>query len=60
MYHEIVNDTLGAVPVALTFCPLCNAAIAFDRRVAGRALSFGTTGRLRKSDMVMYDRETES
>jgi hypothetical protein len=60
MFHEIVNDNLDAVPVALTFCPLCNAAIAFDRRVAGRSLSFGTTGRLRKSDMVMYDRETES
>ncbi|MFZ5558477.1 MAG: DUF3179 domain-containing protein [Pseudomonadota bacterium] len=59
-YHEIVNDTVGGTPVAVTFCPLCNAAIAFDRRVKGRTLDFGTTGRLRKSDLVMYDRQTES
>jgi hypothetical protein len=60
MFHEIVNDTLAGVAVSVTFCPLCNAAIVFDRRVAGRTLSFGTTGQLRKSDMVMYDRQTES
>lgn len=60
MYHEIVNDTVDGIPVAVTFCPLCNAAIVFDRRVDGRTLSFGTTGRLRKSDLVMYDRQTES
>ena len=59
-WHEIVNDTVGAVPVTVTFCPLCNAAIAFDRRLDGRVLDFGTTGRLRKSDLVMYDRQTES
>jgi len=59
-WHEIVNDTLGGVPVSVTFCPLCNAAIAFDRRLDGRVLDFGTTGRLRKSDLVMYDRQTES
>lgn len=59
-YHEIVNDTVGGVPVAVTFCPLCNASIVFDRRVGGRVLDFGTTGRLRKSDLVMYDRQTES
>jgi hypothetical protein len=60
MYHEIVNDTVNGVPVAVTFCPLCNASIVFERRVAGRALDFGTTGRLRFSDLVMYDRQTES
>ena len=60
MWHEIVNDTVGGVPVAVTFCPLCNSGITFDRRVAGRTLSFGVTGKLRNSDMVMYDRETES
>jgi hypothetical protein len=48
------------VPVAVTFCPLCNSALAFDRRVAGAVLSFGVSGNLRNSDMVMYDRETES
>lgn len=60
MWHEIVNDTVGGIPVAVTYCPLCNSAIVFDRRVAGRVLDFGTTGNLRKSDMVMYDRQTES
>jgi Protein of unknown function (DUF3179) len=60
VWHEIVNDRVGGVPVAVTFCPLCNTAIVFDRRVGGRTLSFGTTGNLRNSDLVMYDRETES
>ncbi|MBI2509948.1 MAG: DUF3179 domain-containing protein [Betaproteobacteria bacterium] len=60
MFHEIVNDTVGGIPVAVTFCPLCNAAIVFDRRVSGTVLDFGTTGKLRKSDLVMYDRQTES
>ncbi|WP_404379432.1 DUF3179 domain-containing protein [Caenispirillum salinarum] len=59
-WHEIVNDTVGGVPVAVTYCPLCNAAIVFDRRVNGRTLEFGTTGKLRHSDLVMYDRETET
>lgn len=58
MYHEIVNDELAGVPVAVTFCPLCNASMVFDRRVDGRVLDFGTTGRLRRSDLVMYDRQT--
>lgn len=60
MYHEIVNDTVGGTPVAVTFCPLCNASIVFERRVGERVLDFGTTGRLRLSDLVMYDRQTES
>jgi hypothetical protein len=59
-WHEIVNDTLGGIPIAVTFCPLCNSAIVFDRRIDGRVLTFGTTGKLRNSDLVMYDRETES
>jgi hypothetical protein len=59
-WHEIVNDNLGGVPVSVTFCPLCNATIVFDRRLNGRVLDFGTTGKLRKSDLVMYDRQTES
>ncbi len=59
-WHEIVNDTVGGVPVAVTFCPLCNSGITFDRRVGGRVLSFGVSGKLRNSDMVMYDRETQS
>ena len=59
-WHEIVNDTVAGIPVAVTFCPLCNSGLVFDRRVDGRALTFGVTGKLRNSDMVMYDRETES
>jgi hypothetical protein len=60
LWHEIVNDQIGDVPVAVTYCPLCNTALVFDRRVAGQVLDFGTTGRLRHSDLVMYDRQTES
>lgn len=59
-WHEIVNDTVGGIPVAVTFCPLCNSALTFDRRVAGRTLTFGVSGKLRNSDMVMFDRETQS
>ena len=58
--HEIVNDTIGGVPVTVTYCPLCNSSIVFDRRVDGQVLDFGTTGKLRYSDLVMYDRQTES
>jgi hypothetical protein len=60
IWHEIVNDMVGEIPVAVTYCPLCNAAIVFDRRIGDRVLDFGTTGKLRKSDLVMYDRQTES
>ncbi len=59
-WHEIVNDTVGGGPIAVTFCPLCNSALTFDRRVAGRTLTLGVSGKLRNSDMVMYDRETQS
>lgn len=58
--HEIVNDVVGDVPVAVTFCPLCNSAIVFDRRVEGRALRFGVSGNLRFSDLVMWDDASES
>ncbi len=61
IWHEIVNDEVGGMPVALTFCPLCNATIAFDRTLPdGTVLDFGTTGNLRNSDLVMYDRQTFS
>ncbi len=60
MRHEIVNDRIGGIPVAVTYCPLCNAAIVFDARLDGKVLDFGTTGKLRNSDLVMYDRQTES
>ena len=59
--HEIVNDMVANTPVTLTFCPLCNSTIAFDRRLAdGTVLDFGTSGNLRNSDLVMYDRQTRS
>jgi len=60
MWHEIANDQIGSTPVAVTFCPLCNTAIVFDRRLNGETYDFGTTGKLRESDLVMYDRQTES
>jgi hypothetical protein len=60
IWHEIVNDTVGGIPVAITYCPLCNSAIAFDRRLGNRVLDFGTSGRLYHSDLVMYDRQTDS
>ncbi len=60
IWHEIVNDVVGGVPVGVTFCPLCNTAIAFDRRVGGDTFEFGTSGLLRNSDLVMYDRTTET
>jgi hypothetical protein len=60
VWHEIVNDTLGGRPIAVTYCPLCNSSLVLDRRVRGRTLTFGTTGNLRNSDLVMWDRQTES
>ncbi len=60
IWHEIANDELGNRPIAVTYCPLCNSSVVFDRRVEGRTLTFGTTGNLRKSDLVMWDRQTES
>ncbi|MBA3075775.1 MAG: DUF3179 domain-containing protein [Anaerolineae bacterium] len=60
MWHEIVNDEIDGVPVLVTFCPLCNTAIAFERTVSGEVFDFGTTGRLRFSNLIMYDRQTET
>ena len=60
MWHEIVNDVVGGMPVAVTYCPLCNTAIVFAATVDGVARDFGTTGKLRHSDLVMYDRQTHT
>jgi hypothetical protein len=60
MWHEIANDEIAGLPVSVTFCPLCNASIVFDRRFDGVVLDFGTTGRLRNSDLIMYDRQSET
>jgi hypothetical protein len=59
-WHEIVNDEVAGRPVAVTYCPLCNSTVAFSREIDGEAVEFGTTGMLRGSDLVMYDRKTES
>ncbi|MBZ0283360.1 MAG: DUF3179 domain-containing protein [Anaerolineae bacterium] len=60
IWHEIINDEVGGVPVAVTFCPLCNSGIVFERKLGDDVLFFGTTGNLRKSDMVMWDDRTQS
>jgi hypothetical protein len=60
IWHEIVNDVVGGEPISVTYCPLCNTTLAFDRRFEGMVLDFGTTGRLRLSDLIMYDRQTET
>ncbi|MGE0161293.1 MAG: DUF3179 domain-containing protein [Gemmatimonadales bacterium] len=60
IWHEIVNDVVGGEPISVTYCPLCNTTLAFDRRFEGVVLDFGTTGRLRFSDLIMYDRQTET
>lgn len=60
LWHEIVNDTVGGKPVAVTYCPLCNSGIVFIRKVNNKETTFGTSGMLRHSDMIMYDRATES
>ncbi len=59
-WHEIVNDTVDGVPVTVSYCPLCNSAVAYDRRLGERVLDFGTSGSLYNSALVMYDRQTES
>lgn len=60
MWHEIVNDTVDGGAVAVTYCPLCNTSIVFDRVVDGEPVTFGTTGKLRFSDLVMYDRASHT
>ena len=59
-WHEVVNDVVGGMPVVATFCPLCNSAIVFDRTLDGVVHDFGVSGKLRNSDLIMWDRQTES
>lgn len=59
-WHEVVNDTLGARPVAVTYCPLTGSAVVFERDVGGRTLSFGVSGRLYQSNVLIYDHQSES
>jgi hypothetical protein len=60
LWHEIVNDKIGNTPIAVTYCPLCNASVVFERVINGDEVEFGVTGKLYNSDMLMYDRKTES
>ncbi len=59
-YHEIVNDVVGGVPVAVTFCPLCNSPVAYGRRLDGHTVRFGVTGQLAESNLIMFDRRTRT
>ena len=60
IFHELANDWIGDLPILVSYCPLCNSAITFDRRIDGVVHTFGVSGMLRNSDMVMYDRQTDS
>jgi len=59
-HHEIVNDRIAGTPVAVTFCPLCYSALVFERTLDGAPVELGVSGLLRNSDLVMYDRKTET
>lgn len=59
-WHEVVNDTVDGEPIVVTYCPLTDSAVAFDRSVAGKVLDFGVSGRLYRSNVLMYDRQTDS
>ncbi len=59
-WHEVVNDEIGGLPIAVTYCPLTASAVVFDRRIGGRVTTFGVSGLLYQSNVLMYDRATES
>jgi hypothetical protein len=59
-WHEIVNDTIGSQAVVVTFCPLCGTGMVFDGKIKGKNLTFGVSGLLYQSDMLLYDRKTDS
>ncbi len=60
VWHEIVNDSIAGDPILVTYCPLCGSGIAFEGRVQGQAVEFGTTGKLYNSNLIMYDRRTDT
>ncbi len=60
VWHELVNDVVGGRPVLVSYCPLCGTAMVFDRRIDGLTLDFGVSGLLYNSDLLMFDRESES
>ncbi len=59
-WHEVVNDSVGGTAVAVTYCPLCGSGVTFDRTVQDKERSFGVSGLLYNSDVLLYDRETNS
>ncbi len=60
VWHEIVDDTAGGMPIAATYCPLCGTGIGYNRQVGGRVLTFHVSGKLLNNDLVMFDAETNS
>ncbi len=60
MWHEIANDEIAGLPIAVTFCPLCNSSVVFERQLGDEALDFGVSGFLRNSDLIMFDRQSET
>jgi len=60
VWHEIVNDEIDGVPILVSYCPLCFSSIGFYRVIEGQAVEFGTSGKLYNSDLVMYDRKTDT
>lgn len=60
VWHEIINDNVGGIPVAVTYCPLCYTNQVFERIIDGEEVEFGTSGKLYNSNLLMYDRFTES
>ena len=60
VWHELVNDNIGGQPALISYCPLCGTGIAFEPIINGKAVEFGTSGKLWNSNLVMYDRETDT
>ncbi|MEL4304585.1 DUF3179 domain-containing protein [Methanococcoides sp. LMO-2] len=60
VWHEIVNDHINGEPILITYCPLCGSGIAYERTINGEEVEFGTSGKLYNSNLVMYDRKTNS
>ena len=60
VWHEIVNDNVGGDPVLVTYCPLCGSGIAYNPAINGETFDFGTSGKLLDSNLVMYDRPTNT
>ncbi len=60
VWHEIINDIIAGDPILITYCPLCGSGIAYERQINGEEVEFGTSGKLYNSNLVMYDRKTDS